>query len=115
MAKSVPKLDGNFARNLRMLKRAFRLPVKVIAARSGISERMIGYLLTGERKPTEETAEQIGKVFGLNGWQMLYPNLTEDLARRGKLEKLLQAYGAASDEGKEHIEMVAEREAKYSA
>ena len=46
---------------------------------------------------------------------MLYPNLTEDLARRGKLDKLLSAYGAASDEGKDLIEMVAQREAKYSA
>lgn len=115
MPKTTRTLDGIFKRNLRMLKRAFELSSKTIAERSGVSERMVDYLLSGERTPTVDVAEQIAQVFGLSGWQMLYPNLTQDLARRGKLEKLLEAYGAASDEGKDHIEMVALREAKYSA
>lgn len=115
MSKPVKKLDGNFRRNLRMLRRAFRMSSKTIAERSGVSERMVDYLISGERTPTESVAEQIGQVFGLNGWQMLFPGLTEDLARRGKLTALLEAYGAASEEGKEHIEKTAEREAKYSA
>lgn len=115
MTKPTRKLDGIFKRNLRMLKRAFKLSSKIIADRSGVSERMVDYLLSGDRSPTVDVADQIGHVFGLSGWQMLYPNLTEDLARRGKLDNLLSAYGAASDEGKDLIEMVAQREAKYSA
>lgn len=115
MKTGTPKnTERNFQINLRTLKRLFRVSSKEIARRSGISERMVDYLLAGERSPTEETANSVGMVFGVNGWMMLYPNLTADLIKRGRLEKLIAAYGLASDEGKDLIEKIAEREAKYS-
>ena len=52
MTKPTRKLDGIFKRNLRMLKRAFNLSSKIIADRSGVSERMVDYLLSGDRSPT---------------------------------------------------------------
>lgn len=58
MTKPIRRLDGIFKRNLRMLKRAFRLSSKAIAERSGVSERMVDYLLSGERTPTVDVADQ---------------------------------------------------------
>jgi transcriptional regulator with XRE-family HTH domain len=104
-----------FQRNLRMLKRLYQISSKTIAERCGVSERMVDYLLAGERTPTIEVADDLARAFGLNGWQLLLPHLTADLARHNKLEQLLTHYGNASEDGRDHIDMVAAREAKYSA
>ncbi len=57
MTKPTRTLDGIFKRNLRMLKRAFKLSSKIIAERSGVSERMVDYLLSGDRSPTVDVAD----------------------------------------------------------
>lgn len=73
---------------------------------------MIDYLLSGERTPTIEVADAIGRVFGVSGWQMIHPEFTADLARSG-LDALLTNYIAAKEDGRQIIEKIAEREAKH--
>ena len=110
-----PDTKQAFQRNLRMLKRLYQLSSKTISDRSGVSERMVDYLLAGERTPSIEVAEQLAHAFGLTGWHMLLPHLTADLAKHDKLDQLIENYGASGADGRDHIDMVAAREAKYLA
>lgn len=99
--------------NLRLLMQEAKLGKDVLAKRSGVSERMIAYILSKERKPTIEIADSLAKPFGLNGWQLLIPNLPVELAKAGKISKLVENYAQASDTGREYIDHVAEKEAEY--
>lgn len=105
------KTSTTFSSNMRRLKNEMRLSSEEISKRSGVSERMVDYLLAGDRVPSVNVADAIGTAFGVTGWQMLYPDLTTDLAKRGHLKKLLENYSACSDSGKDFIEQVACREA----
>ena len=102
-----------FVANLKMLMAETGLKSKDVAARSGVSLRMVQYILSGERKPTVDVAEDIGSAFGLTGWQMIVPSLRTDLARSGKLSRLVSNYMKSSQSGQDYISQVAEREAGY--
>lgn len=93
--------------------RAFRMTKPQLAKKSGVSERMISYILSKKKTPTVETAEQIAKPFGLTSWQLIIPNITASLAKAGALERLVKNYLASSGEGQELITHVAEREVQY--
>lgn len=80
---------------------------------TGVSARMIRFILDGERKPSVEIADAIASGFGLTGWQMLLPNLIDDLKNSKQLELLVQMFVDAPEDGKEYILRVAEHEAKY--
>lgn len=110
--KDRPKTRDTLANNLRALMRATKTTKDDLAKRSGISERMIAYILAKERVATIDVTEALGKPFGLTGWQMMIPNLPVELARSGRLTTLVENY-IASDTGREYIDHVAEQEAKY--
>ena len=86
---------------------------KQLAYKAGISSRMITYIINQERSATIEVAESIGKAFGINGWMMISPHLTIDSYK--KLDRLNSNYSATTDAGRDHIDMVADREATYSS
>lgn len=92
---------------------AFGMKQKELARQSGVTERMIAYIIKQERTATINLTESLAKPFGLNGWHLLIPNLPVDLAKNGKLAKLLSNYALASDDGRQYIDKIAEREADY--
>lgn len=99
--------------NLNHLMDSTGLNARQISERSGISPRAVAYYISGERVPDIEMAEKLAKVFGLEGWHLIMPNLPDDLKEHKRLRSLLENYNVASKEGKDHITMVAEREARY--
>lgn len=101
------------ASNIREMMRATGMTKADVAKKSGVSERMIGYILSKERSPTVDVAEALGRAFGLSGWQMIMPDLPVQLAKNGLLERLVKNYSSISEEGREYINRVAEREANY--
>lgn len=111
--KDRPKTADTLADNLRALMKEFGWGKNVLAKKSGVTDRMIGYILAKERNPSVEIADQLAKPFGLNGWHLLIPGLPVELAKSGKLDKLIANYSHSSDSGREYIDSVAEREAKY--
>lgn len=111
--KNRPKTVDTLVKNLRELMKATGMTAKELAAKSGVSERMIGYIFAGERTPTVEVADSLAGPFGLTGWQLLIPGLHVDIAKTGKLGQLVHNYSSASDEGRQYIDRVAEQEAKY--
>lgn len=104
---------GVLVDNVRALMRHTETSKAQLAQRSGISERMIAYILAKERTPTVETADSLARAFGLTGWQLMIPNLSLELAKEGKLEQLVKNYSTSSRKGREYIDRVAEQEAKY--
>jgi transcriptional regulator with XRE-family HTH domain len=88
-------------------------PIDWLAAKSGISKRMIQYLLKAERIATIDTVDALAKPFGLTSWQLIMPNLEADLIKDGTLQKLIDDYTHSSAEGRQYINRVAEQEAKY--
>ena len=99
--------------NLKILMRHKGWNKSELARQSKISLRMINYILSGERAPSIDVADQLAGAFGLSGWQMMKPNLPEDLLSSPTLSKLLDAYASASPDGRKMIDLVAERESKY--
>ena len=87
--KTKPHTTDTVVANLRALMRTVKITKQALAQKSGVSERMIGYILAGERKPTVEIAEMLAKPFGIKGWQLTMPGLPVDLVESGKIEKLI--------------------------
>lgn len=111
--KTRPSTTDTLITNLRALMEATGIKKPELAKKSGVSERMIAYLMAKERTPTVDVAEALGKVFGLTGWQLILPGLPIELAKNGRLEKLVKNYSKLSVNGREFVDRVAEREAKY--
>lgn len=111
--KRRPNTRETLVTNLRALMTAAKIGKDNRAKKSGVSERMIGYILSKQKTPTIDVAESLAKPFGLTGWQLLMPNLPVELAKDGRLEKLIDNFANASDTAQQYIFQVAERENTY--
>ena len=98
--------------NMDMLLLFHQWTPKELSRRSNVSPRMIAYILQKEKTPSIDVVEKIGSAFGVKGWLMISPYL--DLKTYKNLEKLNQNFASSSDQGKDYILMVAQREAEYS-
>lgn len=103
-----------FTRNLKMLLMETGMDLDTLVKKSGVSKRMIQYILSGEKKPTIERADAIAGAFKLDGWVMLMPDLRADLLKNGHLRELIKHYSEASEDGRNYICHVAEKEASYN-
>lgn len=111
--KTRPKTTDTLVVNLRALMRASKIKTPQLATQSGVSLRMIKYILSGERKPTVELADALAKPFGITGWQIIMPGLPIELAKSGRLDKLIHNYSESQEKGRTYIDSVAEHEATY--
>jgi transcriptional regulator with XRE-family HTH domain len=59
------------AKNLRYLMDMYDLKPKELSKRSGISDRMIQYILNMDRTPSIAVVDAIAAPFGQKGWQLL--------------------------------------------
>lgn len=98
-------------KNLKMLMDKAEMDAKQLSQLSGISLRMVNYVLSGERGATVETAEKLAEPFKISGWQLIMPTLEKDISNNGHLQKLIENYQKADAQGKSLIEAIAAREA----
>jgi len=103
-----------FRTNLQGLITKTGMKISRLERETGVSARMIRFILDGERKPTIEVADSIARGFGLNGWQMLLPNLLKDLNCSKQLAQLVEMFIDTPDDGQDYILRVAEKESKYN-
>ena len=106
-----PNIKETLAANVQALMNATGTSQEALANKSGVSKRMIAYVLKKERKATVEVVESLGKAFNLASWQMLIPNLQTELAKSGKLADLVKNYSNSSEDARIYIDQVAAREA----
>lgn len=107
------KTSDTLITNLKTLMKVTKMTKDQVALKSGVSSRMISYVLAGEKTPSIEIAEALGKAFGLSGWHMIMPSLPYDLAKSGKLDELVRNYAASDEEGRDFLNKAAQREAKH--
>lgn len=115
MAKKRPLPARTLADNLNKLMVLTGWSNRHLAELSGVSDRYIGMIRKNEFKATIDIAEALAKPFGLTGWQIIMPDVDADLARSGRLAKLIKNYQKAGNSARDYIDTVAERESKYGS
>ena len=83
-----------------------------LAARSGVSQRMISHVLTKNAACSIETADALARPFGLFGWHLLIPDLPAELMQSGSLQRVVTAYSKASAENRDLIDRLLAIQAK---
>ena len=81
-----------------------------LSKKSGVSQRMISSILSEESGCSVETADALAHAFGLHGWHLIMPGLTEDLLKSRAVQDLFESYITASPEGRALIDAMAVRE-----
>jgi transcriptional regulator with XRE-family HTH domain len=99
--------------NLTMLLNKTNMSVAELSRRSGVTGRMIHYILNRDRQASVEVAGKLASAFGLTGWQMIMPSLPYDLAKTGQLDKLIDAYAHCDTVTQNYLNSVMQREATY--
>lgn len=85
-----------------------------LAEKSGVSQTMISSVLNARSGCSVETADALAHAFGLTGWNLLMPGLSEDLLKSKAVQKLLESYVHASPEGQALIDAMALRESRLN-
>lgn len=114
MHKEKQNVSETLIKNLKILMEDRGWKPKKLSDKSGVSPRMVAYILKGERVCSIEIAEQLANAFGLHGWELLIGDIPEHLLKSKKLEKLYKNYASATIEAQSYIDHIAEREAQYS-
>lgn len=83
-----------------------------LSKKSGVSQRMVSAILSEESGCSVETADALAHAFGLEGWHLIMPGLTEDLLKSKAVQDLFDSYVKASPEGRALIDAMALRESK---
>ena len=97
---------------------AYGLPTNQseLSRRSGVAQKTISNWLDPSRgiKPVLENLDAVAAVYGLEVWQLLVPDLPDDLLLQGHLKKLVADYGKIKNPAARlYIDRIAEAEAAY--
>lgn len=101
------------AANLRDLMALRQWSEYDLARESGVAQKTINNILNNRTACNIETGDQLAAAFNLQEWQLMMPNLADTLRSSAGLGKLVEHWQSASDQGRELINLVAEREAAY--
>lgn len=112
MSKERPLPRQNLAKNLKALIQETGLSGPEVAKRAGVDRKTINNQLNGRYDPQPDMVDAVAKVFNLNGWQLLAPNLDIEAATNGRLQELFELFSAADEVGRENILRVAEMAVK---
>lgn len=84
-----PKAVG---RNLAILMKWKSWNQSELSRRSGVSQRHISDVLSGQTDLTTEKVEKLALAFGLQAWQLLMPDITEELLTTTDLRIIVETY-----------------------
>lgn len=106
-----PSTQETLVNNLKRLMELCEWEIKDLEKKSGVTARMIRYILSGERCPSIEIADKLAAAFNLTGWQLIMPQLMGDIKQMRHIEALIDNWNKADPDGKTFIEDAAKREA----
>jgi len=69
--KHADKISLELARELRARREGLHLSMNEVATRAGLAVSFIGYLETGQRKPSVETLSRLATAFGCRAFEIL--------------------------------------------
>lgn len=110
---SPPNTKEIISSNLRALIDLHQWSERVLAEKSKVAQKTVNKILNQESSPSAETIEKLAKAFGLNGWQLMLPNMPTDLLESPSLQVLFDNYASSSGAGREYINRIAAKEAAY--
>lgn len=110
--KQLPR--ETLARNLLFLKEKFGYTDATLGKLSGIAPKTINNMYRGRTDVQLEKVDAVARVFGLNLWHLIMPNLSEEYENLAEFDRLYDDWVKSNSEGRKHILMVAEREATYN-
>lgn len=102
------------SRNLKMLLDDRDWKPADLSRRSGVGARTVAYALDGERNSGILTLERMALPFRLRGWELLIPHESVETLKSGAMAEIAINFLRSSPEGREHIQMVAAREATFT-
>lgn len=106
------------ADNVRRLMADRQESQAALAGRAGLSQRVVGDLLTYGRghfkSPTLRTVTAISEAYGVPTWMILLPGLPIELLKAQAIKALLTNYIAAPADGRTNIDRIAEAEVRYA-
>lgn len=99
----------NLARNLDRLMTARGWSAPELEGRSGVSRRQINYMRRGTHGCSYEALGAVAGAFGLEAYQLLLPDLPDDLVDSPSLNRLIEGFANASPATRAYILEVAAR------
>jgi transcriptional regulator with XRE-family HTH domain len=84
-----------------------------MAKKTGVSQRSISNLISidSPHSPKLKTIEDVAQAFNLQTWHLLLPDAPIDMLLNSSIEKVVSNYASASQEGRDMINRVSDREA----
>lgn len=101
------------ARNIRGLMDLRHWKERELANKSGVSQKTINNILHCRAATTMKNMDAIAGAFGLQGWQLLLPEIPVDIIANHSLAEIIDFYARSSTEGRKNIHRIAENEARY--
>lgn len=112
MPKERPLLPRDIlARNLRALLARSTLSAPEVAKQARTDRKTFNNQLNARYDPRPEPVDAVARVFGLQGWMLLSPSFNPYLAQ-SNINRLLELFAEADQDGKESIIRVAELAAR---
>jgi transcriptional regulator with XRE-family HTH domain len=101
------------AANLKALIAHHKTTSPAVAEKAGVDRKTLNNILNARYNPDLDILESVGQVFGLNSWQLLRHDLKDTLGKIGDVDKLIEDYMHATDDGRDKIMGIAEMAASY--
>ena len=113
MQRAPGKTNEILVRNLKHLMETTGTSKQQLAKLSGVSPRMIAYLLQQERVPTVDLLEKLASVFNLRAWILLVENLPDCIEACRQLEQLTLNYLLLSEQSRARVLKITDEKARY--
>jgi transcriptional regulator with XRE-family HTH domain len=114
MGSKRSNVRATIAANLDALMQKREWTQKKLEKESGVSQRHISNVLNQQTDCTSEILASLGAAFGLPGWLLAIPNLPAELLDSNAVPLLVRRYIDAGSEGRQLLDVMAEREAHHN-
>lgn len=102
------------AANVKRLRDAEGWSQPDLARVSGVAQTTISAIENAKHKASIEKVESLARAFRMPTWALLMPDIDPALFRGNGLNKIVNAYIALPQDGRNEIARVSEREARYN-
>ena len=122
MKKTRPSPRECLGRNLKFIKDLAGLSDVQVSQRAGndavgkvkVSPKTVNNMYNKRTDVQLSKLDAVAEVFSVSSWHLLMPDISKEYENLADFDRLYDCWAAATEEGRKHILMVAEREAKYN-